>query len=81
MHGASSKGHLTTAEALIATAITIAITRAIWFESNKDGERCGWDLFSPIAERQHVAAPRLKQWSNGAVQIAAQGQGRCRGER
>ena len=52
MHCASSKGHLTTAEALIATAFVIAISRVVWlgFEINEDRESlCGCDLFSAIA--------------------------------
>ena len=84
MRCASSKGHLTTAEALIATAIVIAISGLILlgFAIDEDRESlCGCDLISPIAERQHVAPPRLNPWSNGAVRIAAQRQGRCGGER
>ena len=41
----------------------------------------GFDLFCPIAGRQHAAPLRLTKWSHGAVQVAARGQGRRAGER
>ena len=82
LHYASSQDHLTTAEALIATANVNDTNGVIWFEINKYRQSlCCFDLFYPIAARLHAAPLRRKHFARGAMQVAARSQGWSGGER